>query len=277
MTFSLRRGLMGSLAGVLLAPAGVWSEDFEVALSVGSGFPSFSQAFRLPGVPSPLVEVRQEGVLRLESGRGLALSGAVTWRMAGGAGLEARLEAVDADGRGQGVRAFSVAQPQGGLGHVRSDLSIVPGPVQSGWFVAFSLNLKGAVSWKRLRFSASAGPSYLPDPHFAVELAARVAVEVEPFPGVTVNGGRLRARLDPEDDHRRFGFNVGAGFGYALGRRASTVFEVHYFRFPERTYRWHAPGASVVHDIAGILQRSLEPVHFEPDFVQMTAGVAVEF
>lgn len=68
MTFSLRRGLMGSLAGVLLAPAGVWSEDFEVALSVGSGFPSFSQAFRLPGVPSPLVEVRQEGVLRLESG-----------------------------------------------------------------------------------------------------------------------------------------------------------------------------------------------------------------
>jgi hypothetical protein len=79
----------------------------------------------------------------------------------------------------------------------------------------------------------------------------------------------------------RWGGNVGLGLEIPLGSSAALLLEGRGFYFPKRTIEWEAeidtPFGTIEEALLERVLERLEPVEFEPWWVQATVGLAIRF
>ena len=87
--------------------------------------------------------------------------------------------------------------------------------------------------------------------------------------------------LPSQEGGGRWGLNAGAGLQIALGANVAFLVEGRAFIFQERTITWSRgdarPLTPIEEALADELDRRLEPIEFNPTFIQATAGLAITF
>jgi hypothetical protein len=220
--------------------------------------------------------------LRLEADGGTSLGGALTLYLADWVGLEVRLDAAKVDLQVTGATYRVVVDLPAPLPDATGDLELGSGPMDFERIRPLSLNLKlrtpGAV-----RLALSGGLSYLPELNVVSAQAVRLrSVQVPGVPaGSVLATVGLRAEAVPElEENGRYGANAGLGLQIALGEHVMLVGEGRAFVFREHRLEWRRAGGTLApleQALASELERRLEPIDFNPNFFQVTAGLALSF
>jgi len=269
------------LATPLCASAG----ELEIAGYAGYTFPFYSQTFRYsPGqvtVPIPGVSVEQQGEFELRASGGPAFAGAVTLYATGGLGLEIRRDHADIKVETRGASyAVNVGLPAP-LDPVTANLSLSDGVVDFKAVTPWSFNLK-LRSGGRARFTTSFGASRLGG--LEATLTQSIGLGVIGFDLVDKNldiatlGVRATATGQNQSS---WGANLGFGLQIPIGDHASFVLEGRGFYFPKRTVAWEPvldrPLSEIEQTLLDRALERLDPVEFEPWWVQASFGVAIRF
>lgn len=275
--------LAGALA--LLLPASASAAGLEIGVHGGRIVPVYEQSVQLD--PSGLVlpgggVVPSGQALLLEADGGTALGGAVTLYLADWLGLEGRLDAADISLLMTGATYRVIVDLPAPLADAAGDLQLGSGPMDVERIRPLSLNLKLRTPG-RVRLALSGGISYLPELSVVSAQAVRLrSVSVPGVPaGAILASVGLRAEAQPEfEENGRFGANAGLGLQIMLGDHFALVGEGRGFIFREHRLDWQRAGgplSPLEEALARELERRLDPVEFNPNFFQVTAGLAVSF
>ena len=133
-----------------------------------------------------------------------------------------------------------------------------------------------------VRFTLSAGGSYLPSFKFSVRQP--LALGVTGLTPAAINVGTLVYRADATPSGQgqgRWGLNAGVGLQIALGANLALLVEGRAFVFQKQTIRWSRaddrPLSAIEQTLAAELDRRLQPLQFNPTFIQATAGLGITF
>lgn len=268
-------------AGSGMAGAG----ELEVAFYGGYTFPFYSQTFTYdPGpvsIPIPGVSVEQGGEFQLEASGGVALAGGVTFYATDGFGFELRLDSADltVETRGASYTVRATLPPP--FDPVVSTLGLTNGTTDLKALTPWSFNLK-LRSGGNVRFTASGGLSRLGDLQF--QAAQTVALGVV---AVNIDTGNLEIAtlrlngVSSTETKSTWGGNFGLGIQIPLGSSAALMLEGRGFYFSKRTIEWEpeidTPLGPVEELLLERVRERLEPLEFEPWWVQASAGIAIRF
>ena len=288
MRHLLERGARGLalLAAALLAavpaPAG---ERVEIAGYAGYTFPFYSQTFRYdPGqvtVPIPGVSVEQSGEFEAKASGGPAFAGGITLYATSGVGFELRYDRADITVETRGASyAVRVGLPAP-LDPVVTNLSLSEGDVDLKAVAPLSFNLKLRTGGS-VRFTTSFGASRLGDLEMTLSQSIGLGVIGFDIPGNSINIGTLSLRAAAAaEGGSSWGGNLGLGFQIPIGEHAAFVIEARGFYFPKRTVEWEPvldrPLTPIEQTLLDRVLERLEPVEFEPWWVQASFGFAVRF
>jgi len=288
MRHLLERGARGLalLAAALLAavpaPAG---ERVEIAGYAGYTFPFYSQTFRYdPGqvtVPIPGVSVEQSGEFEAKASGGPAFAGGITLYATSGVGFELRYDRADITVETRGASyAVRVGLPAP-LDPVVTNLSLSEGEVDLKAVAPLSFNLKLRTGGS-VRFTTSFGASRLGDLEMTLSQSIGLGVIGFDIPGNSINIGTLSLRAAAAaEGGSSWGGNLGLGFQIPIGEHAAFVIEARGFYFPKRTVEWEPvldrPLTPIEQTLLDRVLERLEPVEFEPWWVQASFGFAVRF
>ena len=276
--------LAGALAAFLL-PASASAAGLEIEVHGGPIVPVYEQSVRFD--PSGLVlpggaVVPGGQALRLEADGGNVLGGAVTLYVANWLGIEGRLDAADLRLLTTGATYRVIVDLPAPLADAAGDLELGASPMDVERMRPLSLNLKLRTPG-RVRLALSGGISYLPELRVVSAQAVRlrsVSVPGVP-PGAVLATVGLRAEAQPGfEENGRFGANAGLGLQFMLGDHVSLVGEGRAFIFREHRLAWQRAGGALApleQALAAELERRLDPVDFNPNFFQVTAGLALSF
>jgi opacity protein-like surface antigen len=264
-------------------PALAAAGEVEAAVRAGQVVPFYSQTFHFD--PGPFLRSTFPGIvvdpiqdLRLEGRGGLALGGGLTWFVAGGLGVEGRIDTADVSVSSiDAVVNVRVPLPSP-LPTLSSDVRI-PATADLERLRALSLNL-AARTPGRIRLRVSGGISYLPSLRFSV--SSNIQAEGGLLSTLPLAQIVLRAEAEPGGEgESRLGFNAGGGLSLPLASRVSLDVEARYFRFRRQTLAWAVdPGVTLSpfeQQVARDLLATLGPVRFNPEFFQATAGLSIGF
>lgn len=279
----MRRGLLVLCAAL---PSSVSAAGLEAAGYLGRVIPFYEQSLRFdPGglvLPGGAVVPPGEA-LRLEARGGSALSGGITLYLADFVGLEVRIDTADLDVDSRGARYRVGLNFPGGLPDAVGDLELGTGSMQVERVRPLSLNLKLRTPG-RLRLALSGGVSLLPRLRFLSAQGVRLRIsELGGRPtDVELASLDLRAEARPGDeDSGRLGANAGLGLQVRLGPRLWLVGEGRAFLFQRHRLYWRRGGSrplSVLEDtLASEVERRLDPLDFNPVFLNAAAGLALAF
>jgi hypothetical protein len=279
---ALAASLVASCVAAGPAAAG---ERLEIAGHAGFTFPFYSQSFTYdPGavsVPIPGVDVQQSGHFQLNGSGGPAFAGGITLYATGGLGFEFRVDhadvTLDTQGGSYSVRVGLPAP----LDPVIANLSLSQGTADVKAVSPVSINLK-LRSGGKVRFMTSFGASHLG----SLELTLTQSVGLGVIGFDFVQGSAQIATLGLKasavgDTGSSWGGNLGLGLQFPIGEHAAFLIEGRGFYFPKRTVEWQPVLDRPLTDIEKtlldrVLQR-LDPVEFEPWWVQASIGFAVRF
>jgi hypothetical protein len=253
------------LAGTERAAA----QTVDLTLFVGRAFPTYDERLTLrPPTPSlPGFDVTAVGTPVLEADGGPVFGGAlaVVW---GIFGIEGRLDATDVGLEFSGAR-YDVRGTQPPFEDLAASLTIADGRFDADTIALWSANARlrtpGPVG-----LVVSGGLSYLP----GITLTGTVPVRlnVSSIPTLPEFDARLRLRAVPGQSDHKWGVNGGAGLRF--GGRVAFIGEVRVFYFPSHELRFD------VEDELEVFQElldSLEPIRFDPVFVNAQVGVTFRF
>ena len=280
----MRQGLL-VLAAVLTLPALASAGGVEITGFAGYTFPFYSQTFTYdPGpvqVPIPGVSIEQSGAFELKGSGGAAFAGAVTFYATESLGFEIRMDSadvtIDTKSAGYTVRAGLPAP----LEPVVANLTLSKGTANVKAPTPFSLNLKLQTPG-RVRLFASGGVSRLGN----VELSFTQTVALGVV-AVNLSTGNLEVATiglkgsTTGQGKSAWGGNLGLGLRIPLGEKGALVLEGRGFYFPKRTIEWEpvieTPLPALQQLLLERVRQKLQPIEFEPWWVQATIGVAYRF
>jgi len=273
------------VASCLAASSAGAGERFEIAGHAGFTFPFYSQSFHYdPGavsVPIPGVSVEQSGDFELRASGGPAFAGAVTLYATSGLGFEFRVDradiTLDTQGGSYSVRVGLPAP----LDPVVANLSLTQGTADLKAVTPLSFNLKLRTGG-RVKLTASGGPSRLGN--LEMTLNQSVGLGVIGFDFIQGNAQiatiGLRATAAGATGSS-WGGNLGLGLQIPIGEHGAFLIEGRGFYFPKRTVEWapviDRPLTTIEQLLLQRLRERLDPVEFEPWWVQTTIGFAVRF
>ena len=260
-------------------------ERLEITGYAGYTFPFYSQTFRYdPGqvtVPIPGVSVEQSGQFEANASGGPAFGGGITLYATSGFGFELRYDRADitVDTRGASY-AVRVGLPAP-LDPVVTTLSLTEGVVDLKPVAPLSFNLKLRTGGS-VRFTTSFGASKLGDLEMTLTQSVGLGVIGFDLPGNSVQIGTLSVRATAAGDAgSSWGANLGLGLQIPIGEHAAFVIEGRGFYFPKRTVEWEPvldrPLTPIEQTLLARLLERLDPVEFEPWWVQASFGFAVRF
>jgi len=279
------RKALALLVALAAGPGVAGAGELEVAVYGGYTFPFYSQTFTYdPGpveVPIPGVSVEQGGEFELKASGGIALAGAVTFYATDGFGLEVRLDSADLTVDTQSASYTVRAGLPPPIDPVVSTLSLTGGTADLKALTPWSFNLKLRSSGN-VRFTASGGLSRLGDLQFGV--AQTVALGVV---AVNIDTGNLEIAtlrlngVSSAETKSTWGGNLGLGLQIPLGGNAALLLEARGFYFSRRTIEWEpeidTPLGPVEEALLERVRERLEPIDFEPWWVQASAGLSIRF
>lgn len=273
------------LIALIALPRPSAAGSFELAGYAGLAWPTYDKPFSYdPGLAVsgiPGVTVSQGGSFTLQGDSGLALGGSATFYFAGVLGLEGRLDSAAPSVKISNPVFHVVADLPSPLPDLSEDIILAPGRVDLDRLSPLSLNLKlrtpGAV-----RFTLSGGASYLPSFNFAVTQSLALGVTGVTPTDISFGSLAYRAQAAPSGEGQgRWGVNAGLGLQLALGDRIALVVEGRAFVFEKQTITWSRaesrPLTAIEEALARELDRRLDPIEFNPTFIQATAGLAITF
>jgi len=279
------RRLLPLLITTATAAAPLGAGEVELTGSLGYTFPFYSQTFTYdPGavtVPIPGVSIEQNGVFELKASGGLAFGAALTFYPTSGFGVELRFDSADVTLDTRSASYTVRADLPAPLPPVVADLALTKGEADLKALTPFSLNLK-LRSGGTVRFMASGGLSRLPDIEMSLEQTVGLGVIAVDLieSHLDIATIRLRGRASGEGKSS-WGGNLGLGLQIGLGERGALVLEGRGFYFPKRTIEWEpiidTPLPPLQQLLLERVRERLEPIEFEPWWVQASIGVAVRF
>ena len=260
-------------------------ERLEIAGYAGYTFPFYSQTFRYdPGavtVPIPGVSVEQSGQFEARASGGPAFGGGMTLYATVGLGFEFRYDRADITVDTQGASyAVRVGLPAP-LDPVVANLSLSEGQADLKAVGPWSFNLK-LRSGGPVRFVASFGPSRLGDIEMTLTQSIGLGVIGFDLPQNSVQIGTLGLRATAAGESgSSWGGNLGLGLQIPIGEHGAFVIEARGFYFPKRTVEWEPvldrPLTPIEQTLLARVLERLDPVEFEPWWVQASFGFAVRF
>lgn len=288
MRLLLERGARGlalvAVASLAAVPAHA-GERLEIAGYAGYTFPFYSQSFRYdPGqvtVPIPGVSVEQSGEFEAKASGGPAFTGGITLYATSSLGFEFRYDRADITVETRGASyAVRVGLPSP-LDPVVANLSLTEGEVDLAAVAPLSFNLKLRTGGS-VRFTTSFGASKLGDLQMTLTQSVGLGVIGFDLPGNSVQIGTLSLRATAAGDAgSSWGGNLGLGFQIPIGEHAAFLIEGRGFYFPKRTVEWEPvldrPLTPIERTLLDRVLERLEPVEFEPWWVQASFGFAVRF
>jgi hypothetical protein len=280
-----RAQLLGVLAVLACAPLAGAGERVEIAIHAGYTFPFYSQSFQYdPGaisIPIPGTSVEQSGQFEATASGGPAFAGGITLWATGGLGFEVRKDradiTVDTQGASYTVR-LGLPAP---LPPFATTLDLSRGEADLAPVAPWSFNLR-LRSGGAVRFGVSFGASHLGD--IDMTLTQSIGLGVIGFDFVQGSAEiatlSLKATASAEAVSR-WGANLGLGLEIPIGEHAAFVVEGRGFYFPKRTVEWEPvldrPLSSLEQALLQRVLERLEPLEFEPWWVQASFGFAVRF
>jgi len=279
------RGLALLAVACLAAVPAHAGERLEIAGYAGYTFPFYSQSFRYdPGqvtVPIPGVSVEQSGQFEAKASGGPAFSGGITLYATSGLGFEFRYDRADITVETRGASyAVRVGLPPP-LDPVVANLSLTEGEVDLEAVAPLSFNLKLRTGGS-VRFTTSFGASKLGDLEMTLTQSVGLGVIGFDLPGNSAQIGTIRLRATAAGDAgSSWGANLGLGFQIPIGEHAAFLIEGRGFYFPKQTVEWEPvldrPLTPIEQTLLDRVLERLEPVEFEPWWVQASFGFAVRF
>jgi hypothetical protein len=277
-------GLALAAATLAAVPAGA-GERLEIAGYAGYTFPFYSQTFRYnPGqvtVPIPGVSVEQSGQFEARASGGPAFGGGITLYATGGLGFEFRYDSaditVDTQGASYSVRVGLPAP----LDPVVANLSLSEGQADLKAVDPLSFNLKLRTGGS-VRFTTSFGASRLGDIEMTLTQSIGLGVIGFDLPQNNVQIATLSLRATAAGEgSSSWGGNLGLGLQFPIGEHGAFVIEARGFYFPRRTVEWEPvldrPLTPIEKTLLARVLERLDPVEFEPWWVQASFGFAVRF
>jgi opacity protein-like surface antigen len=269
---------------LLVSPALSSAGSFELAGFAGLAWPTYDKTFTYdPGLSAsvPGVSVSQSGSFTLSGDSGLAFGGSATFYFVGVLGLEGRLDTADVSVVVTNPVFHVTADLPPPLPDLSQDVSLAQGTVDLDRLHPLSLNLKLRTPGA-LRFTLSAGASYLPAFNFSATQPLALGVTGVTPSQITLGSLTYRASAAPSGEGQgRWGLNAGLGLQFALGQNVALLVEGRGFIFQEETLQWSRvdtrPLSPLESSLAAELERRLQPVTFNPTFIQATAGIAITF
>ena len=269
---------------VASAPAS-GGERLEITGYAGYTFPFYSQTFRYdPGqvtVPLPGVSVEQSGQFEANASGGPAFAGAITLYATSGLGFELRYDRADITVDTQGASyAVRVGLPAP-LDPVVANLSLTEGTVDLKSVAPLSFNLKLRTGGS-VRFTTSFGASKLGDLEMTLTQSIGLGVIGFDLPGNSVQVGTLSLRATAAGDAgSSWGGNLGLGLQIPIGDHVAFAIEGRGFFFPKRTVEWEPvldrPLTPIEQTLLARVLERLDPVEFEPWWVQASVGLSIRF
>ena len=167
------------------------------------------------------------------------------------------------------------------LDPVVTTLSLSEGEVDLKAVAPLSFNLKLRTGGS-VRFTTSFGASRLGDLEMTLTQSIGLGVIGFDLPGNSVQIGTLSVRATAAGDAgSSWGANLGLGLQIPIGEHAAFVIEGRGFYFPKRTVEWEPvldrPLTPIEQTLLDRVLERLEPVEFEPWWVQASFGFAVRF
>jgi hypothetical protein len=273
------------LLTVLSLPALARAGGVEIAGFAGYTFPFYSQTFTYdPGpieVPIPGVSLTQNGIFELKGSGGLAFAGSLTVFASDTFGFELRLDGADVTVDTKTASYTVRADLPPPLDPVFADLSLAKGTADVQGMKPFSLNVKLQTPGN-VRLYVSGGASHLGT--LDLTLTQTVALGVT---AVNLETGNLEVATiglkgtTPTEGQSSWGGNLGLGLRIPIGERGALVLEGRGFYFPKRTIEWEPVIENALSPLeeellSRVLDR-LDPVEFEPWWVQASVGLAIRF
>jgi len=245
------------------------AQGFDFTFFVGRAFPIYDERLTLrPPTPTvPGVDIGVVGSPLIEADGGPVFGGALAFEW-GLFGIEGRLDATDVGLKITGAR-YDLEGTEPPFDGLTASITVSDGRFDADRIGLLSANLR-IRSPGPVAIVASGGLSYLPDINVTGSVPLRV--DVPGIPAPPEFNPRLALRAVPGQSEHRWGVNGGAGL--RIGGRVALVGEVRVFYFREYELRFEAQNGS---DILDELLVGLEPVRFEPIFVNAQAGVTVRF
>ncbi len=280
------RKSLACLVVVLAVPALAAASGVEITGLAGYTFPLYSQTFSYDSGPVsveiPGVSIQQSGTFEMRGSGGPVFGGALSLFPAEAIGFELRLDrgefTVASKSPTYDVRATLPAP----LAPISTTLSLVPGEAVLKSPTPFSLNLKLRTPGPT-RVFVSGGLSYLREMSFSIEQSVALGVTAVNLQtsNLEIATVGFRARRRPGDPKKNWGANGGIGFEVALGDRGALVFEGRGFYFPKQTFEWEPIVETPLGNVEALLlprvKERLEPVDFQPWWVQATVGISYRF
>jgi hypothetical protein len=279
------RKALAALAAVLVLPALASAGGVEITGFAGYTFPFYTQTFTYdPGpvqVPIPGVSIEQSGVFELKGSGGAAFAGALTFYATESFGFEVRLDSADVtiDTKSAGYTVRAGLPPP--LEPVVANLTLTKGTADVKALKPFSLNLKLQTPG-HVKLFVSGGASRLGSIDLSVTQTVALGVVA-----VNVRTGNLEVATiglkgtTTGQGESAWGGNLGLGLRIPLGEKGALVLEGRGFYFPKRTIEWEPVIESPLPPLQQLLlerlRQKLQPIEFEPWWVQASIGVAYRF
>ena len=253
---------------VLMGTGRAAAQTVDFTFFLGRAFPTYDERLTLtPPTPSlPGFDVSVVGSPVLEADGGPVFGGAlaVEW---GVFGIEGRLDATDVGLEFSGAR-YNIRGTQPPFDNLAASLTIADGRFDADTIALLSANARlrtpGPVG-----LVVSGGLSYLPG--ITVTGSVPVSLDISSVPALPQFDARLRLRaVAGSDDH--WGVNGGAGLRF--GGRVAVIGEVRVFYFPTHELRFDVENEL---EVFQELLDNLEPIRFEPVFVNAQVGVTFRF
>jgi hypothetical protein len=254
---------------VLVGTGRAAAQTVDVTFFFGRAFPTYDERLTLrPPTPSlPGFDVTPIGTPVLEADGGPVFGGAlaVEW---GIFGIEGRLDATNVGLEFSGAR-YDVRGTQPPFDNLAASLTISDGRFDADTIALLSANARirtpGPVG-----LVVSGGLSYLPG--ITVTGTVPVSLDISSLPALPQFDARLRLRAVPGQSDHQWGVNGGAGLRF--GGRVAFIGEVRVFYFPTHELRFDVENEL---EVFQELLDSLEPIRFDPVFVNAQVGVTFRF
>jgi hypothetical protein len=257
--------LVLSLGSVSSAAA----QGFDLTLFVGRAYPIYDELLSLaPPIPNvPGADVTVVGSPLLEADGGPVFGGALAFEW-GIFGIEGRLDATDVALKLTGAR-YELRGTEPPFTGATASVTVSDGKYDANRIMLLSGNARLRTPGP-IGLVVSGGVSFLPD--LSISGTVPIRIEVPGFPIPADLNPTLTLRAVPGQSDHRWGINGGAGL--RVGGRVALMGEVRAFYFPEHELRFDVENDLGLLD--SLLLR-LDPVRFEPVFVNAQVGVVFKF
>jgi hypothetical protein len=244
------------------------AQGFDLTLFVGRAYPIYGERLALAPPPPniPGADVTVVGSPLLEADGGPVFGGALAFEW-GIFGIEGRLDATDVSLELTGAR-YDLRGTQPPFTGTTASITVSDGRYDANRIMLLSGNARLRTPGP-IGLVVSGGVSYLPDLSISGTVPIHIDVPGVPIPDLNPT---LSLRAVPGQADHRWGINGGAGLRF--GGRVAFMGEVRAFYFPEHELRFDVENDFGLLD--ALLVR-LDPVRFEPVFLNAQVGVVFKF